>query len=140
MLRPLGSRLIVKPEPADTQSAGGIIFPETYGKPPAMSGTVMSVGRGVATAHRVRGATIAHILGLIEDAAARVPSTCVVSEITDAIASYAMENVTFSEVAEGDYVAFAFTAGQQMTVDGEGLIVMDEGDVQAVWTPQESAA
>lgn len=141
-LKPLGSRLIIRPESAATESAGGIVFPETYGAPPAMTGTVVSVGRGPATAHRVRGETIAHCMGLVEETARQVPSTALASAVMDALASYAMEQVAFSEVQEGQYVCFAYTAGHAMQVDGESLIVIDEGDLQAVWTPetQESAA
>jgi co-chaperonin GroES (HSP10) len=139
-LKPLNSRLIVKPEAAATESATGIIFPETYGKPPAMSGTVIAVGRGPATAQRVRGATIAHILGLIEAVANRTPSSCVVAELTEEIGRYAMESISFSELAEGDYVAFAYTSGSKMKVDGDEYLVLNEDEVEAVWKPQESAA
>lgn len=62
MLKPIGSRLIVKPDAAATESAGGIIFPQTHGSAPAMTGTVVSVGRGPATAHRVRQATLARVM------------------------------------------------------------------------------
>ena len=38
MLKPLGTRLIVKPDPPDTESAGGILFPQTRGVPPRTRG------------------------------------------------------------------------------------------------------
>lgn len=139
MLRPLQNRLIIKPDPPETESAGGILIPQTAGKPPAMSGTVISVGKGPATAHRIRQATIAHCLHLLEDVAARVPGASLRMELEDEFARYAVEDVTFSEVSSGDYVCFAYTAGQNMTIDGESFIVIEEGDVQAVWQKEHVA-
>lgn len=136
MLRPLGNRLIIRPEPADTESAGGIILPETFGKPPAMSGTVVSVGHGPATAHRVRQATIARCVQILNEVADQVPSSALRMEAEDAFARYAVEDVTLAEVREGDYVAFAYTAGCKMQVDGDELIVMTEDELQAVWKPE----
>ena len=133
MLTPTGSRIIVKPEAADTQSAGGILFPETYGKPPAMTGTVIGVGRGPASAHRVRQATIAHCVQLLNDAAERVPAAALRMEVEDDFARYAVEDVRLSEVHPGDYVCFAFTAGHNMVVDGQSYIVLEEDEVRAVW-------
>ena len=139
-LRPTGSRVILKPEPPATESAGGIVFPETAGKPPAMSGTVISVGRGPATAHRVRQYTLARVMETIEEIADNVPAAALRSELSDAIARMASDDVTFSEIKEGDYVAFAYTSGAQLVMDGQEYIVLDEQDIQAVWAPQESAA
>lgn len=140
MLKPLGNRLIVKPDAADTESAGGIVFPETYGKPPAMSGTVISVGRGPSTAHRVRQHTLARVMKAISDCAERVPSAALRITLEDEIARIAVEDVNFSEVSEGQYVAFAYTAGHKMAIDGEEFIVLQEDDVQAVWTEEPVSA
>ena len=133
MLTPLQSRLIIKPEPASTMSAGGILFPETHGKAPAMTGVVMGIGKGPASAHRVRQATIAHCLHLVETVAEQVPASTLRSEVADAFARYAAEDARCSELHVGDMVCFAYTAGHNMTVDGEPYIVIDERDVQAVW-------
>ena len=140
MLKPLGNRLIVKPEPARAESASGILIPETAGTPPAMTGTVVSVGRGPATAHRVRQATFARILRLIEEVSHRSTIKTFRVHLEDAIAQMAVDDVSFSEVAEGDYVAFAFTSGHNMTVDGEPYIVLTEDDLQAVWQAEKETA
>ena len=139
-LRPTGSRVIIKPEPAATESAGGIVFPETAGQPPAMSGTVISIARGPASAHRVRQYTLARVMELIEELADNVPASALRSELQDAIARMAVDDVSFSEISEGDYVAFAYTSGAQLVVDGETYIVLDEQEIQAVWSAEESAA
>jgi chaperonin GroES len=138
MLRPLGHRLIVRPEPAAAVSAGGILIPQTADKKPAMAGTVISIGRGPATAHRVRQYTLAQVVDKLQEVAERVPTAALKSELEDEIARMAVEDVTFSEVKEGDYVCFPFTAGQNMHVDGEDYIVIQEDDLEAVWSPDEA--
>ena len=158
-LRPLGNRIIVRPEPAETESAGGIIFPQSYGKPPAMSGTVMALGQGPAylqrihawacdEVHRERAKAVKACIDIVRefDETFRHPpvTQCVLEEMGRYLAGLKRPTppVIAHEVEVGDYVAFSFTAGQQMTVDGSELIVMAEDDVQAVWKPesQESAA
>lgn len=141
-LKPLGNRLIVRPEVAASVSDGGIILPDTYGKPPAMSGTVISVGRGPSTAHRIRQATIARCVQILNEVADQVPSAALRMECEDAFARYAIEDITFSDLTEGDYVVFAYTSGTKMKVDGEEYVVLNEDEVEAVWKPepQESAA
>lgn len=134
-LRPLGHRLIIKPEPAKTTSAGGILIPQTADKKPAMTGTVISVGRGPSTAHRVRQYTLAQVIDKLQEVAERVPNAALRSELEDELARMAVEDVTFSEVKEGDYVCFPFTSGQNMNVDGEDFIVLQEDDLECVWSP-----
>ena len=140
MLRPLSSRLIIKPEPAETQSQGGIIFPETHGKPPAMTGEVVGMGRGPASAQRVREATIARCVRIVNEQAEQTCPKALQDAIVDALARYAAEVPDDSEVREGDYVCFAYTAGHNMQLDGEAFIVIDEADVQAVWQPEKESA
>ncbi len=137
MLRPLGNRLIVKPDPPDTASAGGIIFPQTHGQPPAMTGTVVSVGRGPASAHRVRQATIAQCAAAVTRALRQHANA---ARLARAALHDQARSADLSEVQEGDYVCFAFTAGHTMTVDGEAYVVLAEDDVQAVWTAEEQTA
>lgn len=140
-LKPLGHRLIIKPEPARTESAGGILIPQTADKKPAMTGTVVSVGRGPATAHRVRQYTLAQVIDKLQEVAERVPTAALKAELEDEIARMAVDDVTFSEVKEGDYVCFPFTSGQNMNVDGEDFIVLHEDDLECVWNDdQENVA
>lgn len=130
MLRPLGSRLLIKPDPPATM-IGGILIPQTADKPPAMTGTVIAVGRGPASAHRVRQATLNDVREALQQAGADVASIAAV------FTELAQANV--HDVSEGDCVCFAFTAGTNITVDGEALIVIAEDDLEAVWTPDGAA-
>lgn len=45
MLKPLGDRVVVKPQEAEEKSAGGLFIPDTAKEKP-MRGTVVSVGPG----------------------------------------------------------------------------------------------
>ncbi|MGE0444502.1 MAG: hypothetical protein AB7P99_04685 [Vicinamibacterales bacterium] len=141
-LKPLGSKVLVRPTPPDTASAGGIIFPEVHSERSAQSGTVVSVGSGTAAAHRIRQATIASARGRVAQALDLFAPNQIeaVSAADAALARYALETAMLSEVAEGDFVAFPFTAGTLLEVNGETLIVIDEAAIEAVWKPEVSAA
>ena len=140
-LKPLGSRLLVRPTPPDTASAGGIIFPQVHSERSAQSGTVVAVGSGPASAHRIRQAVIASARGRVAQALdlyADHPEACAAADT--ALARYAAETPLLSELRVGDFVAFPFTAGTAMEVDGETLIVIDEAAIEAVWQPEQETA
>lgn len=44
-IKPLGDRVVVKPQPAETQTAGGLYIPDTAKEKP-QRGTVLAVGPG----------------------------------------------------------------------------------------------
>lgn len=135
-LKPLGNRLIVKPDSPETASAGGIIFPQTYGTPPPMTGTVICVADGPASAHRVRQATIDRCRAIIA-AAVDICEDDARAALDERLRTYADEQAKYPEVAEGDYVCFANTAGHTLQIDGDDMIVIDAQDVEAVWQPEQ---
>lgn len=45
-IRPLGDRLVVQPQEAETKTAGGILIPDTVDKDKPMQGTVLAIGQG----------------------------------------------------------------------------------------------
>lgn len=141
-LKPLGSKVLVRPTPPDTASAGGIIFPQVHTARSAQSGTVVAVGSGAASAHRLRQATIAHARGCVAQALDLfAPDHAdAVSAADAALARYAADAPMLSELRVGDFVAFPFTAGTLLEADGETLIVIDEAAIEAVWQPEEHAA
>jgi co-chaperonin GroES (HSP10) len=140
-LTPLGSRVLVRPTPPDTESPGGLLLPEIASVRSATSGTVMSAGSGTAAAHRIRQAAFRRCLRIVEDVAETVPASALKAELIEAIARAACEAEALSEVHPGDTVYFPFTAGALMQVEGVGdVIVLDEAAIEAVWTPEEQAA
>ena len=140
-LTPLGSRVLVRPTPPETESAGGLVLPEIASVRSATSGTVIKAGTGTAAAHRIRQATFRRCLRIIEETATQVPAEALVESLVDAVARAACEESALSELTAGDTVYFPFTAGALMQVDGIGdVIVLDEAAIEAVWTPEEQTA
>ena len=136
-LTPLGSHLIVRPTPPDTASAGGSVFPDVHEERSAQSGTVVSVGQGPASAHKIRQAVIRSCRGRVAQALDGEPLS-VLAAADRVLAAYAQEATALSEIEVGDFVAFPFTAGTVMEVNGETLLVMDEKDVSGYWrAPKE---
>lgn len=141
-LKPIGNRLIVKPESAATASASGaIVFPDRYDKPPAITGTVVAVGNGPLYLHRARAAVLKSCREIVQEFDESFNHPPVTQCILDEIGRYSDGLVHGeSELQVGDYVAFAYTSGSKMTVDGEELIVLNEDEIEAVWKPEETAA
>jgi co-chaperonin GroES (HSP10) len=135
MLRPLGSRILVKPDIAPDQTASGLLIPDSSRKDPEMSGTVVAVGRGPDSATKIRTATIARCMRILDEVANRVPLSALHLQLMDAFAAYQIEQVDASGLKEGDTVCFPYTAGQKLNVDGESYITLREDDCVAVWTP-----
>ena len=107
-LRPLGSRVIVRPDAPETVSAGGIIFPQTHGSAPAMTGTVVRVGTGPASAHRVRQAAIDRCRVLVASAVADCEDDARAA-LDRRLRAYAEETDPLPAVRDGDYGGHALT-------------------------------
>lgn len=137
MIRPLQDKLIVKPTPPEQETAAGIVIPGTARVDPAMSGHVVSVGRGPDSARRVRGATIAACMRIVDEVAEHVPASVLRPKLLDAFMEYQLASTTTSGIHEGDVVCFPYTAGAKMQVDGDEYIVLREDDVVAVLEADE---
>jgi len=139
MLRPLGHKVLVKPAVPDETTESGLILVQDR-RDPEMSGEIVAVGNGPAAAHKVRTATIAKCLALIDEVADQVPAAALRKAAHDALAAYLMSQVQVSDVSVGDHVVFPYTAGQKLDVDGSTYLLMAEDDLSAVWTPDPVAA
>ena len=138
MLIPLKNRVLVQPDTAPTESESGLlILPDAAHRDPVMSGTVLAVGRGPASAHKVRQATIVRCVRIVEDVAKRTSRSTLCAEIVQALTAYELEPVNLSEIKEGDTVCFPFTVGTEIQVDGQRAILVDEEQLAAVWEPDE---
>jgi co-chaperonin GroES (HSP10) len=140
MLRPLGSRILVKPDIAPDQTASGLLIPDSSRKDPEMSGTVVAVGRGPDSATKIRTATIARCMAILDEVAERVPTVALRHELMDELARYQIAQCDASGVKEGDTVCFPYTAGQKLSVEGESYITLREDECVAVWTAEKEAA
>lgn len=135
MLHPLGNRILVKPDPQPLQSDGGLVLLENQRYTP-MSGEVVAVARGPATAHRIRAATIRKCLEIVDQTAERVPASALQVQLHRELGAFLMEQCQIPSVLEGDHVCFSYTAGHDVTVNGEDYILIKEDDLEAVWQPE----
>jgi chaperonin GroES len=126
-LRPIGDRVLVKPEKAPEQTESGLWLSE-HRKPENM-GTVVAVG---PCPHPLKheASTLAQKLEcLAQDGYAYGEHT---EAFTDA--ANMLRDVTRREpsVKVGDDVLFSWTVGQEITVDDERYLLMRETDILAV--------
>ena len=141
MLRTTGSRVLVTPDTAAGETDAGLVIPESARKDPPMSGRVVAVGNGPASAHAVRKATIAKCRALVWARDMERPPLQAYREIEAIHArmeQYANESEALPSVAVGDRVVFPYTAGTALTVDGEPYIVLNEDQIEAVWTQEDA--
>ena len=128
MLRPIGNRILVKPEANDETTDSGLILVE-HRKPPVM-GTVIAVG---SCAHPLAAEAEALSDKLMERA---IPYDDVVDhELFDA--AQMLLDVTRKEplVKAGDLVVFSWTAGREVTINDDLYLMMTEDDILAVIEP-----
>jgi len=129
MLRPIGNRILVKPEANDEETHSGIVLVE-HRKPEVM-GTVIAVG---SCAHPLKAEaeemadTVSAMLG---------GNPMWADEIGDRAAALIRSLVAKEPpVKAGDLVLFSWTAGREVTLnDDERYLMMTEDDILAVIEP-----
>lgn len=146
MLRPLGRRVLVQPDPPDTETAGGLIIPDKAQSHLAMSGTVVALGPLCqGPAFHVQAQVFDVVDRTIDTVADRMPSADwkeeLLADIRAALSRYA--DAASDGLQVGMCVAFPYTVGTTMPVmdvgvDGEPLILIDERDIVAAWMPESA--
>ena len=129
MITPLANRVLIKPDPPPDQTASGLHIPDNASstKDFEMAGTVVKVGNGPASAQRVRKAMIAKFRKMLEEQW--------FEEAVDAILRAKLDHLeaqNLSELAPGDHVAFPYTAGTVVELDGERYLLMPEDQIVAI--------
>ena len=134
MIIPLANRVLITPDPPPTQTESGLHIPDnaTREKDFEMSGTVVRVGTGPASAQRVREAMIRRFAALVDKVAESTPSTGVCAVLAREIGIMSLEAVTLTEIQPGDRVAFPYTAGTVLEADGVRHLLMNEDQVVAI--------
>jgi len=133
MLRPIGNRILVKPEANDETTESGLILVE-HRKPEVM-GTVVAVG---SCAHPLKSE--AEDLASWVDVDCREAlndADCYLDEYCDRVSGL-LRTLTAREplVKAGDLVLFSWTAGREVTLnDDERYLMMTEDDILAVIEP-----
>jgi chaperonin GroES len=137
LIQPLANRVLIKPDPPPDETASGLIIPDNAhaSKDFEMSGTVIAKGTGPASAHRVREAMIARFHKVVDDVVvdgwrdALLIRRQIHRELNE------MAAINLSEIAVGDHVAFPYTAGTVLIVDGERHLLMNEDQIVAILEP-----
>lgn len=134
MIQPLANRVLIKPDPPPDQTASGLVIPDnaTASKNFEMSGTVVTVGKGPASAHRVRDAMVTRFLSMIREIEETQPSSCALAALRRKVNDWSLQLVDLSEIHAGDHVAFPYTAGTVIEVDGERHLLMNEDQIVAI--------
>jgi len=128
VIRPLAGRVLIQPDVQAKETASGLAIPDSHFEY-EMSGRVVMIGSGPASAHKVRRESLQMVVQLLD----RMASPCaelkaVRASVLGILARY--ENM--SEVKVGDHVAFPYTAGTVMDVDGARYLLMNEDQIVAV--------
>ena len=124
-LRPLGDRVLIRPDVAPTQTQSGLHLVEHW--PDEVSGTVIAVG------------TPKHPKA--DEAEALASQFCSDEECqcSDRAAAQLLRELTAREpvVAVGDRVLFSRIAGQDVQIDDTRYVLMREADLLAVLDADE---
>ena len=140
-IRPLGHKILVKPDRPVTQTESGLYIPEMSQDMPAMSGIVERVGSGPDRDKRIRARAIARCLCILNDAevdAGTAREAIVVAR--EEIGRYlrdATENL--EHICEvGQRVIFPMEVGHEIVLGedtDDAWIIVSEDSLLAVYDP-----
>jgi len=144
-IRPLGHRLLVRPDRPVSQTESGILIPDAYNDVPAMSGIVERIGDGHLRDRRIRKAAIARCLTILDDAevdAATSAEALVLAK--DEMQRYLREAERLESIANvGQRVIFPMEAGHELVLNEDtdnAVVIVSEESVLAVYDAEEVAA
>lgn len=136
-LRPLGNRILIEPDPPDTETASGLLLPDDRDHVP-VSGTVIAVGLGPKRDQKIRLACISRCMAIVEELASMA-----ICDPQDYIAELGRYRDTIERfepsIHVGDRVVYPLEAGLTVTEDNRTLITMNEDEV-AILVAEEQAA
>lgn len=128
-LRPLGHRILVKPDAQPDESVAGLILPQDRDHVP-VSGTVVEVGPGGnQMRYRSRQRAIKDCLEVLESAERMFSSTASLIVARENVAALLGTTEPEREIHVGDRVAYPQESGLKLTEDGEEFIILNEDDV-----------
>lgn len=140
-LKPLGNRILVKPDTPETQTDSGLVLPDDRDHVP-VSGIVVAVGDGPARDAKIRAAVISKCIGIVEEIGQLFKGdTSPELDMVTELGRYKNHAETFdSEIHVGDRVVYPVEAGLTLTEGGETFILLNEDDVVVIATEEEAAA
>lgn len=131
-LRPIGHRVLVRPDRPPTETASGFLIPEAIDIPP-MSGTVIAVGDGPRRAFAVKHGVVRRCLAIVD---ACGDDSSLASRVREALQQYDQNGDDIERlVVVGDRVIFAPESGHDIVVGeqtDDRVLVLAEDDILAV--------
>lgn len=137
-LKPLGHRIVIRPDKPVTATESGIYIPEIYQDMPAMSGTVERLGTGPERDKRIRARTIARCLTILDEAEADHPPVVALAVFRDEVGRYLRDATDNTDhIAEvGQRVIFPMEAGHEIVLGErteETRVIVSEDSILAVY-------
>ena len=138
-IRPLGNRILVKPDAQPDQTDSGLILPNDHDHVP-VSGTVVELGPGGSTMrYQARQRALKQCLEVMDAATQRYGGMPPLQVVRNQISGLLGTGDPVRDVQVGDRVAYPAECGLDVTVDGAPYVVLSEDDV-AVVANEEAAA
>jgi len=123
MLRPLGNRILIRPELAQDRTESGLWIQEN--KKPDQTGTVVAIGT-LTHPRKQEAEDVAY--GMFHE---RQTSDCTCDICKGR--RLLLELVAREPIVKvGDFVLFSWQSGQELVVDGERYLLLPEDDLLAV--------
>lgn len=145
-IRPLGHRIVIRPDQPAEASQGGILIPDAYRDMPAMSGIVQAVGDGCERDKRIRARTVARCLSILDEASieAATPTEAILIA-KEEIGRYLRDATDNAQhICEvGQRVIFPMEAGHEIVLNEDtehAVVIVSEDSILAVYDAETVAA
>src|SRR3990167_1966750 len=139
-MRPLGHRILVRPDDQPTETEGGIVLLENR-EYVSVSGMVIEVGTGgPQLRYQARQRAITDCAEIVEFALSTWGHIAALALVRDEIAGLIGTVEPTREVHVGDRVVFPAEGGYRGREDGVEYMILNEDDVAVVVTESEVVA
>lgn len=137
-VRPLGHRILVRPDAQADETESGLILP-TNRDHVATSGTVVALGDGGSLLRfQARQQAIKTCLDVIRDAEIEWNYPASLQVVREDVSRLLGTSAPERDLAIGDRVMFPDDVGHKTVVDGVEYVVLNEDDVAVIVNEQES--
>lgn len=139
-MRPVGHRILVKPDPQPDTTDSGIVLPQDHDHVP-VSGTVCAMGPGGSQVrYQARQRALRDCCEIIESSIRTFGPLSALMLARDEMAGLIGTSDPVHELHVWDRVVFPAEVGLTVTEDGETYVILNEDDVAAVAAAEETAA
>lgn len=139
-LRPLGHRILVKPDAQPERSGSGLILPQDHDHIPS-SGTVVALGEGGPQGkYRARQRALQMALDVIVECEETFNFPASLQVCRENVARLLGSADPQREIQVGDRVAYAVEVGLKLVEDGTEYIILNEDDVAVLVADEQEAA